>query len=69
MVGYGEIRYGGDDIGFYGWPTQTESIPSALQAALQAIAHPRLCIVTLSHKEDVYQALQTFLQPRESTHV
>ena len=69
MVGYGEIRYDGDDIGFYGWPTQIEPIPSSLQSALQNLAHPRLCIVTLSHKDDVYQALQTFLQPREPTHV
>jgi hypothetical protein len=69
MVGYGEIRYDGDDIGFYGWPTRRDPIPSSLQSALKSLAHPRLCIVTLSHKDDVYQALQTFLQPREPTHV
>ncbi len=68
MVGYGEIRYG-DDASFYGWIGQTASSPSSLQHVLQEIDHPRFLSVTISHKEELYQVLQAFLQPRESTHV
>ncbi len=68
MVGYGEIRYR-DDASFYGWIGQTNSAPSSLQYALQGITHPRLLSVTITHKEELFQVLQTFLQPREMAHV
>jgi uncharacterized protein len=68
MVGYGEIRYR-DDASFYGWIGQTSSAPSSLQYALQGIIHPRLLSVTITHKEELFQVLQTFLQPREMAHV
>jgi hypothetical protein len=68
MVGYGEIRYG-DDASFYGWIGQSTYTPSTLQHALQDIAHPHLLSVTIAHKEELYQVLQAFLQPREPTHV
>jgi uncharacterized protein len=68
MVGYGEIRYR-DDATFYGWIGQTSSAPSSLQYALQGITHPRLLSVTITHKEELLQVLQTFLQPREMAHV
>ena len=68
MVGYGEIRYR-DDASFYGWIGQTHSAPSSLQYALQGIIHPRLLSVTITHKEELFQVLQTFLQPREMAHV
>jgi sporulation protein YhbH len=68
MVGYGEIRYG-DDASFYGWLSQTEHAPSSLQSVFREIAHSRLLSVTISHKEELYQVLHAFLQPRENTHV
>ncbi len=68
MVGYGEIRYR-DDASFYGWIGQTASAPSSLQYTLQAITHPRLLSVTINHKDELFQVLQTFLQPRETAHV
>src|SRR5438093_675533 len=68
MVGYGEIRYR-DDASFYGWIGQTSSAPSSLQYALQGLTHPRLLSVTITHKEELFQVLQTFLQPRETAHV
>ena len=68
MVGYGEIRYR-DDASFYGWIGQTTSAPSSLQYALQGITHPRLLSVTITHKEELLQVLQKFLQPREAAHV
>jgi hypothetical protein len=68
MVGYGEIRYG-DDASFYGWLGQSSYTPSSLQHALQQITHPRLLSVTISHKEELFQVLQAFLQPRETAHV
>jgi sporulation protein YhbH len=68
MVGYGEIRYS-DDASFYGWLSQTEHAPSSLQSVFRDIAHPRLLSVTISHKEELYQVLHAFLQPRENTHV
>ena len=40
-----------------------------LQYALQGITHPRLLSVTITHKEELFQVLQTFLQPREMAHV
>jgi sporulation protein YhbH len=68
MVGYGEIRYR-DDASFYGWIGQAASAPSSLQYALQGITHPRLLSVTITHKEELFQVLQQFLQPREAVHV
>jgi uncharacterized sporulation protein YeaH/YhbH (DUF444 family) len=68
MAGYGEIRYG-DDASFYGWIGQTAYTPSSLQHALQEIAHPRFLSITITHKEELYQVLQAFLQPRENAHV
>jgi sporulation protein YhbH len=68
MVGYGEIRYR-DDASFYGWIGQAASAPSSLQYALQGITHPRLLSVTITHKEELFQVLQKFLQPRETVHV
>lgn len=68
MVGYGEIRYR-DDASFYGWLGQSSGGPSSLQQALREILHPQLLSVTINHKEELYQVLQTFLQPRETTHV
>src|SRR5712691_2921751 len=68
MVGYGEIRYR-DDASFYGWIGQAASAPSSLQYALQGITHPRLLSVTINHKDELFQVLQTFLQPREMAHV
>ena len=68
MVGYGEIRYR-DDASFYGWIGQTSAAPSSLQYALQGITHPRLLSVIITHKAELFQVLQTFLQPREVAHV
>jgi sporulation protein YhbH len=68
MVGYSEIRYQ-DDASFYGWMGQTTASPSSLQNVLQAIEHPRFLNAMIRHKEELYQVLQTFLQPRESAHV
>jgi sporulation protein YhbH len=68
MVGYGEIRYR-DDASFYGWLGQSTAAPSSLQQALQQITHPQFLSVTINHKEELYQVLQTFLQPREATYV
>ena len=68
MVGYGEIRYK-DDASFYGWVGQTPSMISSLQHALAEIQHPRLLSVTITHKDELYQVLQTFLQPQENAHV
>lgn len=68
MVGYGEIRYQ-DEASFYGWVGQTPFAPSSLQHVLREIQHPRLLSVAITHKEELYQVLQTFLQPRESAHV
>lgn len=68
MVGYGEIRYG-DDASFYGWLSRIEPALSSLQSVFQGIDHSRFLSVTITHKEEIYQALQTFLQPRENAHV
>ena len=68
MVGYGEIRYG-DDASFYGWIGQTVYTPSSLQHALREIAHRRFLSVTITHKEELYQVLQSFLKPREAIDV
>jgi sporulation protein YhbH len=68
MVGYGEIRYR-DDASFYGWIGQTGHAPSSLQHVLQDIGDPRFLSVTITHKEELYQVLQTFLQPREQINV
>lgn len=63
MVGYGEIRYQ-DDASFYGWMRQQPFALSSLQHALQEVNHPRLLTVTITHKDELYQVLQTFLQPQ-----
>lgn len=68
MVGYGEIRYR-DDASFYGWIGQAGHAPSSLQQALQAITDRHFLSVTITHKEELYQVLQTFLQPREQVNV
>jgi sporulation protein YhbH len=68
MVGYGEIRYQ-DDASFYGWTTPTAVALSSLQGALREITQPHFLSVTITRKEELYQALQTFLQPREAAHV
>jgi len=68
MVGYGEIRYG-DDASFYGWLNQGSSRPSSLQGVFSEIADPRFLSATIANKEEVYQVLQNFLQPREENHV
>ena len=68
MVGYGEIRYG-DYQSFYSWMGQSESTPSSLQSVYNAIDHPRLLSVTIQRKEELYQALQAFLQPQEPANV
>ena len=68
MVGYGEIRYK-DDASFYGWMGQPPYTISSLQHTLEEIQHPRLLSVTITHKDELYQVLQTFLQPQENAHV
>ena len=68
MVGYGEIQYQ-DEASFYGWRSQMPFALSSLQRALDDIDHPRLLSVTITHKEELYQVLQTFLRPQENTHV
>ena len=68
MVGYGEIRYR-DDASFYGWIGQPSSAPSSLQYALGGIANRRFLSVTITHKEELFHVLQSFLQPREAVHV
>lgn len=68
MVGYGEIRYG-DYQSFYSWMGQNETPPSSLQSVYNAIDHPRLLSVTIQRKEELYQALQAFLQPQEHANV
>jgi hypothetical protein len=40
-----------------------------LQHILQAIHHPQFLSVTITHKAELYQVLQTFLHPREQAHV
>jgi hypothetical protein len=42
---------------------------SSLQRALAEIQHARLLSVTITHKDELYQVLQTFLQPQENAHV
>ena len=68
MVGYGEIRCG-DGNSFFGWMNPSETSLSSLQSVFQALSHPRLLSVTISHKDELYQALHAFLQPRENAHV
>jgi uncharacterized protein len=68
MVGYGEIRYR-DDASFYGWIGQTSAGPSSLQSALSRLNQPHFLSVTISNKAEIFQVLQTFLQPRETAHV
>ena len=64
MVGYGEIQYQ-DEASFYGWRGQLETTKSTLRYALEGIGHPRLISVAITHKEEIYQVLQTFLRPQE----
>lgn len=68
MVGYGEIRYR-DDASFYGWIGSSSAGPSSLQSALGGINQPHFLSVTISNKAEIFQVLQTFLQPREAAHV
>jgi len=68
MVGYGEIRYQ-ENGSLYGPMGQTPVTLSSLQHALGEIIHPRLLSVTITHKEELYQVLRTFLRPQESAHV
>jgi sporulation protein YhbH len=64
MIGYGEIRYR-DEATFYGWVKSFNPAWSTLHKELSAIAHPRFVTVAIKQKEDVYQALETFLGKRE----
>jgi uncharacterized protein len=64
MVGYGEIRYR-DEATFYGWVKSFNPAWSTLHKELSAIAHPRFVTIAIKQKEDVYQALQTFLPKRD----
>ncbi len=61
MVGYGEIRYR-DDASFYGWMGTSAPTLSSLQHKLQEITHPRLMVATITHKEELYKVLQSFLK-------
>jgi uncharacterized protein len=64
MVGYGEIRYQ-DEASFYGWANSYNPSWSTLHQELSTIAHQRFMTVAIKQKEDVYQALQTFLARKE----
>ncbi len=68
MVGYGEIRCA-DESSFFGWMGQTGFTPSSLQDTLQEINRDGFLSVTITHKDELYQALQSFLQSREENHV
>lgn len=68
MVGYGEIRCV-DEASFFGWSGQTTYTPSSLQHTLQEIDRASFLSVTITHKDELYQVLQSFLQPREGSHV
>ena len=62
MVGYGEIRYH-DDHSFYNWAGGQPATTTSLHGALREIVHPHLLSVAITHKEQLYQTLQTFLKP------
>ncbi|MGH8064462.1 MAG: hypothetical protein ACRERE_04340 [Candidatus Entotheonellia bacterium] len=64
MVGYGEIRYH-DEASFYGWGNTSEPGRSMLHKKLSTVAHQRFITAIIKQKEDVYQALQTFLVKKE----
>ena len=64
MVGYGEIRYY-DEATFYGWGNTSEPGRSMLHNELSTVAHQRFITAIIKRKEDVYQALQTFLAKKE----
>jgi sporulation protein YhbH len=64
MVGYGEIQYQ-DAASFYGWNNASNPAWSTLHRELSTMAHPRFITVAIKQKEDVYQALQTFLARKE----
>ena len=64
MVGYGEIRYH-DEATFYSWGHSNDTSWSTLHKELSTIAQPRFITVIIKRKEDVYQALQTFLARKE----
>jgi sporulation protein YhbH len=68
MVGYGEIRCA-DESSFFGWMGQTAYAASSLQKTLQDIDQERFLSVTIAHKDELYQVLQSFLQLREGSHV
>jgi hypothetical protein len=64
MIGYGEIRYH-DEATFYGWGQSSSTRWSTLQKELSTIEHPRFITAIIKRKEDVYQALQTFLVKKD----
>ncbi len=68
MVGYGEIRYH-DEASFYGWGNTSEPGRSMLHKKLSTVAHQRFITAIIKQKEDVYQALQTFLVKKEGAEV
>jgi len=68
MVGYGEIRYR-DEATFYGWMESYDAAWSTLHKEFSTIAHPHFVTVAIKQKEDVYQALQTFLGKKEGATV
>ncbi len=63
MLGYGQIQF--QEESFYHWRSQLTLTESSLQYALGEIKHPRLLSVTITHKEELFQVLQTFLRPQE----
>ena len=66
MVGYGQIQYQ-NEASFYNWGGQIAGAMSTLQHVLKEINHPRLLSVTITHKEELYQVLQTFLGPPQES--
>lgn len=67
MVGYGQIQF--EEESFYHWRSQLAYAESSLRHALNEIKHPRLLSVTITHKEELFQVLQTFLRLQENTPV
>lgn len=75
MVGYGEIKYK-DDADFYGWigggtPPSYGTLQTKLKEIthpeIKTVMHPRLIVVTIAHKEELYKALETFLKKPEQS--
>lgn len=67
MVGYGEIKYNSNG-GLNAWMSPSNFTQSSLQSVINQITHERMLSVTIRNKDEVYQALQKFLQPREGSH-